>query len=836
MNSKSSFPLNLPADSFKGTKGLYTLKSFKKSGGSSELWQVLDSEGHLFALKILKNSSSDSQFKNAKKLLLREGHALALLKHPSITKIIDFCLTENSAALVMEYLDGVDLNELIEYYKSKKRQIPLSLSLEIISIIAEVLNVAHNISYKTSKGMRTGILHKDIKPSNIFITNKGEVKLLDFGVSDTPLSKNSQDSSDEFFHTPLYTCPDFWKDGLYRSKGYAPQHDIYSLGLVFYELLTNEKAFKSLYHVIEGHIEKLPANANIPDEILSTFFKMTNSSSDYRYTKAEFFLSDIKRFRPLKSTFKEEISQIVTQIQSAKLPVSSDPNLDTICCTLITQANKYQILPLARSFILFHFYSVKNDPSFLSLIAENLTSLGIDVTYHAKNAQSLLFKMRSVFHWINQTSHSDSFDELSSFNFLKDQKKLKSFLLRITDKNQRINLFHSLKKDLKKSLDHLSYISELNHLASLLELSIFECAQGPEYAESNLLLSKVTALFTLGHYSPDFGKACKTELSNLGAKLSLTQKYIRSNSLSPKEKKAIIYFLSGKESFYLPRFHPPITFPNKFLSLADEISETNFSKTLTPEVAFLSLPEDYRLDLLIFLINDYLSDKKSTKENQEQILLYSKLLEKSQTKKTFSKIDTNLFIHFIILISSKIKTQKDFFSKVFSHIDLTEAQIESSFFEVLPFVRLSSFSSNLDTDIFSLLNLFPKFKKKLMDYSPSDFFVSKNKMAEILLLYNHDKSHPLFFSVSKIAYTLSSWPSSENKDLLFQTAINILQVFEKLGHIEKNNKDEFFLREKEQHFFKATISNLKSSDDDPRLVFSQLKDDYNFTFKFYTKN
>ena len=159
----------------------------------------------------------------------REARALARLNHPNIIAIHDFGRTREGQGaglyyLVMEYVDGASLRHLIESGELKPKE-----ALGIVGQICEALQFAHD----------EGIVHRDIKPDNILIDKKGRVKIADFGIAKL-MGEAREDSrltrEGEAVGTPQYMAPEQLEGG----HGVDHRADIYSLGVVFYEMLTGE--------------------------------------------------------------------------------------------------------------------------------------------------------------------------------------------------------------------------------------------------------------------------------------------------------------------------------------------------------------------------------------------------------------------------------------------------------------------------------------------------------------------------------------------------------------------------------------------------------------------
>ena len=176
----------------------------------------------LVALKILPQSlAADPAFAER---FAREGRLLAQLNHPNIVTIHDFGQANGFFYLLMEFVDGVNLRQAMKAGRFTPAQ-----ALAVVPRICEALQFAHN----------EGILHRDIKPENILLDTKGRVKIADFGIAKLvgePHTDASLTATGAVLGTPHYMAP----EQLERSGEVDHRADIYSLGVVFYEMLTGE--------------------------------------------------------------------------------------------------------------------------------------------------------------------------------------------------------------------------------------------------------------------------------------------------------------------------------------------------------------------------------------------------------------------------------------------------------------------------------------------------------------------------------------------------------------------------------------------------------------------
>src|SRR5262245_29785906 len=176
----------------------------------------------LVALKILpEEAGRDPAFAER---FAREARALAKLTHPSIVTVYDFGESDGRFYLLMEFVDGVNLRHLLREGRLKPEE-----ALQIVPQICEALQYAHE----------QGVIHRDIKPENILLDKRGHVKIADFGLAKL-LGQKAADSaltgSRQVMGTPYYMAPEQWE----RPLAVDHRADIYSLGVVFYEMLTGE--------------------------------------------------------------------------------------------------------------------------------------------------------------------------------------------------------------------------------------------------------------------------------------------------------------------------------------------------------------------------------------------------------------------------------------------------------------------------------------------------------------------------------------------------------------------------------------------------------------------
>jgi len=180
--------------------------------------------GFKVVLKVLQQVPGADDSIGAFDRFLQEYELIAEIEHPNIVQIFDLGVGDNHAHIAMEYLDGGDLKHRIE--EGLTEQQAVSFLRQIASALAKIHEV--------------GILHRDLKPGNIMLRSDESIALIDFGLAKRMRLRMEMTDEGEIFGTPYYMSPEqgHAEDADYRS-------DIYSLGVIFYEMLTGEKPYRA---------------------------------------------------------------------------------------------------------------------------------------------------------------------------------------------------------------------------------------------------------------------------------------------------------------------------------------------------------------------------------------------------------------------------------------------------------------------------------------------------------------------------------------------------------------------------------------------------------------
>lgn len=289
----------------------YEILSKVGAGGMSDVYKAKDHILSRFvAIKVLKQEfSEDSSFVTK---FRAEAQSAAGLEHPNIVNIYDVGSENGLYYIVMEYVEGITLKTYIE----KKGQLSFKESASIAIQVARGIEAAHN----------KNIIHRDIKPQNIIISTDGKVKVTDFGIAK---ATSSNTISSDVMGSVHYASPEQARNGFVDGRS-----DIYSLGIVMFEMVTGRVPFDgdttvavALQHLQEEIARPSIYAPDLPISFEKIILKCTQKTPDRRYQTIEELLTDIRRSFAHPD---EDFVTIAPLVDGGKTKVISPEELDKI--------------------------------------------------------------------------------------------------------------------------------------------------------------------------------------------------------------------------------------------------------------------------------------------------------------------------------------------------------------------------------------------------------------------------------------------------------------------------------------------------------------------------
>jgi serine/threonine-protein kinase len=248
------------------------------SGGMSVVYRAQDLMlGRIVAVKVLHDNLTDDE--DFARRFQREAYAAANLSHPNIVTVHDIGREGDRYYMVMEYVDGRTLKQLIRLQNQQGHPMPLSRALNLIIQVCAGIGYAH----------RANLAHCDVKSQNILITRDDQVKVADFGIARAMSEATQHTVDDQIWGTPHYFAPE-------QAAGQpaTPASDVYSIGVVLFELLTGRLPFTAETHTALAlkHMHEPPPrpsdyNPAVPRALDEIVLKLLAKEPSARYRTAD---------------------------------------------------------------------------------------------------------------------------------------------------------------------------------------------------------------------------------------------------------------------------------------------------------------------------------------------------------------------------------------------------------------------------------------------------------------------------------------------------------------------------------------------------------------------
>ncbi len=256
--------------------GRYRIEEKLAEGGMSTVYKAYDPNlRRTVAIKLIHpHLSTDPEFVRR---FEQEAASVAQLRHPNIIQVYDFNQDEGVHYMVLEYVPGQTLYDLLKALNAKNQRLPLTTTVPIMAIICDAVTYAH----------QKAMIHRDLKPANVMLNQRGEPILMDFGVAKM-LGESQHTMTGAIIGTALYMSPE-------QAQGAAvdSRTDIYSLGIMLFEMITGRPPFEGdsavaimMKHVTEPVPDICEIDGNVPDELVTIVQKALAKDPAQRFQTA----------------------------------------------------------------------------------------------------------------------------------------------------------------------------------------------------------------------------------------------------------------------------------------------------------------------------------------------------------------------------------------------------------------------------------------------------------------------------------------------------------------------------------------------------------------------
>jgi serine/threonine protein kinase len=282
----------------------YRVEALIGKGGMAEVYRALAVAGpragqQVAVKRLLPGLARDPGYL---RLFEQEAEVTRRLRHPAIVEVIETGFAGETPYIVMDYVDGKNLREILAQCAARRILLPADFAVYVAHVVSEALAHAHEGTDEAGRPL--GIVHCDVSPSNVFISRLGEIKLGDFGVALTAGATAAGPAAGAFGKIH-YLAPE-----QLRGEAPTPRTDIFALGAVFFELLTNAPAFPGRdvnevgQRILAGKL-RAPSElrAELPFELDAMVLRCLSPDPSERYPSAAAFAAEVAtRYDPSVGT------------------------------------------------------------------------------------------------------------------------------------------------------------------------------------------------------------------------------------------------------------------------------------------------------------------------------------------------------------------------------------------------------------------------------------------------------------------------------------------------------------------------------------------------------
>lgn len=276
--------------------GKYTLRSHLATGGMAEIW-LADQDGpggfkkELVIKRILPHFVEDKLFTT---MFLDEARLAAQLSHPKIAQIYELGQVDGQYFIAMEYIEGIDLDVLLHKAVAGDEPMPIAIVCKIVMDVLEALDYAHDFTNRD--GEPYNLVHRDVSPHNVLVSNDGIVKLCDFGVAKAKANQTKTQPGavkGKF----AYMAP----EQIQGADDLDRRADVFAVGIMFFELLAGKKPFGDELAAINAiisqpHPDVRTLRPDTPPDLVAVIDRALAKEPNDRYPDAHEMMRDIERF------------------------------------------------------------------------------------------------------------------------------------------------------------------------------------------------------------------------------------------------------------------------------------------------------------------------------------------------------------------------------------------------------------------------------------------------------------------------------------------------------------------------------------------------------------
>ncbi len=340
----------------------YRLEALLGQGGMARVYRGFDVRlKRGVAIKVI-----DAPFRTDPDYIIRferEAQAIAQLKHPHIVGIYRYGEAHGVLYLAMEYIEGADLEAILASYHQDQQSMPFERVNQIIQPICLALDYAHS----------QGVIHRDVKPSNIMLDTQGRPILTDFGLA---LLDNK--TRGEIFGTPHYMAP----EQVVSSAGAVPQSDLYSVGVILYEIFTGKLPFEAIHpydlarlHLTESPVSPRQLNPALSPALEAVLLKALAKDPEARYPSGAALANALDQALDIKTSevFANRTSEVSPRADTPPEALQPAPDASLALSPLPAEAMVSDQPQAKKGQVTTTRYLLKNIRALLIALTESLT-------------------------------------------------------------------------------------------------------------------------------------------------------------------------------------------------------------------------------------------------------------------------------------------------------------------------------------------------------------------------------------------------------------------------------------------------------------------------------